>query len=143
VNTKGELIGINTAIKSNTGSYTGYSFAIPSNIVKKVVGDLIKYGSTQRAYIGIQIQDIDQDFAKENGIDDLNGVYVAGLSDNGSAKDAGIKKGDVIKSVNGTQVKNTNELQAKIGEFQPGDKVDVQLIREGKSMTKNVTLKNQ
>lgn len=142
VNTKGELIGINTAIKSNTGSYAGYSFAIPSNIVRKVVSDLIEYGNVQRAYIGISIQNIDQELAKENKIDDLNGVYVNGLTENGSAKEAGIKEGDVVKSINGRPINNVNELQAKIGEYRPGDEIEVSLLRGEKTITKKVLLKN-
>jgi len=141
VNTKGELVGINTAIKSNTGSYAGYSFAIPSNIVKKVVNDIVEYGHVQRAFIGIHIRNIDSDFAKENKIDDLNGVYVLGLADGN--KDADLKEGDIIKSVNGTNTKNTNELQAKIGEYHPGDKVEIVYLRKGKLKTSSITLKNR
>lgn len=142
VNTKGELIGINTAIKSNTGSYAGYSFAIPSNIVKKVVNDLIEFGNVQRAYIGISIRNIDQELAEEKGIEDLNGVYVNGLSESGSAKEAGIKEGDIVKSINGIQVKNVNELQAKVGEYRPGDQIEVSLLRGDQQITKAITLKN-
>ncbi len=142
VNTKGELIGINAAIKSNTGSFAGYSFAIPANIAKKVVGDLIEYGSVQRAFIGINIRDIDEELANELEINDLNGVYVSGLSPNGSAKDAGIKEGDIVKKVEGFEIRNVNELQAKIGEFRPGDKINVTLKRDGQFLSKTVTLKN-
>lgn len=142
VNTKGELIGINAAIKSNTGSFAGYSFAIPANIAKKVVNDLIEYGNVQRAFIGINIQNIDEELAKEKEINDLNGVYVSGLSPNGSAKDAGIETGDIIKKVEGLEVHDVNELQAKIGEYRPGDKITVGLIRAGEFLEKEVTLKN-
>ena len=142
VNTKGELIGINAAIKSNTGSFAGYSFAIPSNIVQKVVNDLIEYGTVQRAYIGINIRNIDDEIAEESDLDDLNGVYIAGFSENSSADDAGLKEGDIVKEVEGLKIRNVAELQAKIGEYMPGDEVDVTVLRKGKRITKSVQLKN-
>lgn len=142
VNTKGELIGINAAIKSNTGSFAGYSFAIPANIVKKVVSDLKDFGMVQRAYIGVQIKNIDEKLAEEIGIDDLNGIYVAKLMDKGSAKDAGIKEGDIIREIEGLEVNSATELQAKIGEYRPGDQITVSIVREGKIIKKEVLLKN-
>lgn len=142
VNTIGELIGINAAIKSNTGSFAGYSFAIPSNIVKKVVSDLREFGTVQRAFIGINIRNIDENLAEEIGIDDYSGVYVVGLAKFGSAKEAGIQEGDIIKSIEGISVSTVTELQAKVGEYRPGDKINVSLIREGKRLEKEVTLKN-
>ncbi|MBL4708684.1 MAG: trypsin-like peptidase domain-containing protein [Flavobacteriales bacterium] len=142
VNTKGELIGINAAIKSNTGSFTGYSFAIPSNIVKKVVRDLKEFGNVQRAFIGVQIRNIDEELAKENNIDDFNGIYVTELIENGSAKEAGIIKGDIIKEVEGVKVNSATELQAKVGEYRPGDRISIKLVRNGKSIEKEVLLKN-
>ncbi len=142
VNTRGELIGINAAIKSNTGSFAGYSFAIPSNIAKKVVDDLVEFGTVQRAFIGINIRNIDEDLAKDLEINDLNGVYVSGLSEGGSAKIAGIKEGDIVKKVEGVVVRNVNELQAKVGEYRPGDKITVSLIRKGELMEKEVELRN-
>jgi Do/DeqQ family serine protease len=142
VNTKGELVGINAAIKSNTGSYAGYSFAIPSNLVKKVVEDLKEYGSVQRAFIGINIRNIDEGLAQEKDLDDLNGVYVSGLSDDGSAKKAGLKEGDVIKKIDNSIVNNVPQLQEKLGQKRPGDVVDVTVLRDGELLTKTVTLKN-
>ena len=142
VNTKGELIGINAAIKSNTGSFAGYSFAIPSNIVKKVVNDLVEYGTVQRAYIGINIRNIDEEIAKEEDLEDLNGVYIAGFAENSEANKAGLKEGDIIKSVEGLKVRTVSELQAKIGEYKPGDEVDITVNRKGKEITKSVILKN-
>lgn len=142
VNTKGELIGINAAIKSNTGSFAGYSFAIPSNIAKKVVYDIVEFGTVQRAFIGINIRDIDEGLAKDLEINDLNGVYVSGLSEGGSAKIAGIKEGDIVKKVEGVVVRNVNELQAKVGEYSPGDKITVSLLRKGELMEKEVELRN-
>ena len=142
VNTKGELVGINAAIKSNTGSFAGYSFAIPSNIVKKVVSDLKEFGTVQRAFIGINIRNIDENLAEEIGIDDYTGVYVAGLAEFGSAKEAGIQEGDIIKSIEGIEMNSVTELQAKVGEYRPGDKIEVVLIRDGVKQEKLVTLKN-
>ena len=91
MNTRGELIGINAAIASHTGSYEGYSFAIPSNIVRKVVDDLLMYGENQRAYIGIYPQEMDATLAEKAGMKDIKGVYVAGVTDDGAAQKAGIK----------------------------------------------------
>lgn len=142
VNTKGELVGINAAIKSNTGSFAGYSFAIPANIVRKVVDDLKEFGTVQRAFIGVRIQNINEELAEENNIDDLNGVYVTDLVDNGSAKEAGIKSGDIIRKVEGVMVNSSTELQAKVGEYRPGDHIDIELIRDGEKLTKTVLLKN-
>lgn len=93
-NTHGELIGINAAIASNTGSYSGYSFAIPVNIVKKVVDDLLEFGSVQRGFIGVSIRDLDAAFAKEKSLKTLSGVYVSGLTNDGAGAIAGIKEGD-------------------------------------------------
>ena len=142
VNTKGELIGINAAIKSNTGSFAGYSFAIPANIVKKVVSDLTEFGTVQRAFIGINIRNIDEDLAKEYDIADFNGVYVAGLADKGSAKEAGIEEGDIVKTVEGVTVNTVAELQAKVGEYRPGDEITVTVLRDEKLISKKVMLKN-
>lgn len=142
VNTKGEVIGINAAIKSNTGSFAGYSFAIPANIAKKVVNDLIEYGSVQRAFIGINIKNITEELAKEKEINDLNGIYVSGLAPNGSAKEAGIEEGDIVKKIEGLIVRNVNELQAKVGEYRPGDKITVTILRNGELINKDVVLKN-
>ncbi len=127
VNTKGELVGINAAIASHTGVYEGYSFAIPVNIVKKVVEDLKNYGATQRAYLGVQIRDIDDQFAKMAGINSLDGVYVAGVVEGGGAEDAGIHAGDVILSINDKPVNSTSELTGIIGQYRPGDKVVVKI----------------
>ncbi len=142
VNTKGELVGINAAIKSNTGSYAGYSFAIPSNLVKKVVEDLKEYGSVQRAFIGINIRNIDEALAKEKELTDLNGVYISGITDGGSAKKAGLKEGDIIKKIDNVSVKNVPQLQEKLGQKRPGDIVNVTVERDGEFLTKEVTLKN-
>lgn len=142
VNTKGELVGINAAIKSNTGSFAGYSFAIPANIVKKVVSDLKEFGTVQRAFIGINIRDIDDELAEKMDISDLNGVYVSGLATKGSAKEAGIKEGDIVVEVEGVKVSTTTELRAKVGEYRPGDEITVSVLRNGVLLDKEVLLKN-
>jgi serine protease Do len=142
VNANGELIGINTAIQSNTGSYTGYSFAIPSNIVQKVVNDLKEYGTVQRAFIGVSIQNIDDKIAKELELNDLSGVYVNSVTKNGSASKAGVKSGDIIKKVGNKTVNDVPELQEQISQFRPGDKVNMTVYRDNKELEIPVTLKN-
>jgi serine protease Do len=143
VNTKGELVGINTAIASNTGAYTGYSFAVPVNVARKVVNDLIEFGAVQRAFIGVSIRDIDGKFATENGIDRTEGVYVNGLTDGGAATVAGIKEGDIIVAVDGAPVRNVPELQERIGTYRPGDVAQVDVIRKGTPTRFDVTLRNR
>jgi Do/DeqQ family serine protease len=143
VNTKGELIGVNAAIASNTGSYTGYSFAIPVNIVKKVVGDLIEYGEVQRAYLGVSIRNIDAEFAKERNIKDLKGVYVDALTESGSAKDNGILVGDIINKIDGVEVNSNAELLEQIGKHRPGDHVTLFISRGDKTIEIPIQLRNK
>ena len=143
VNTQGELIGINAAIATGTGYYAGYSFAIPVNIVKKVVNDLMLYGETQRGFIGVQILDVNSELADQVGLDTPGGVYIAGLMDGGSAEEAGIKDGDVILSVNSQPVNSTAELMESIGQHSPGDQVDIEVFRAGDRLHFPVVLKNQ
>jgi Do/DeqQ family serine protease len=143
VNQNGELIGINTAIASNTGSYTGYSFAVPVNMVKKIMGDLLNFGTVQRALLGIQIIDMNQELAELNGIENLNGVYISKLMLNGAAKDGGLKEGDVIRKVGNTIISSSAELQEQIGQFHPGDKINITFEREGELKTTELTLKNK
>ncbi len=143
VNTNGDLIGINSAIASQNGAYIGYSFAIPVNIVKKVVADLVELGVVQRAFIGVSIHDIDSKFAEDKGLKNLNGIYVSGLSENGSAEQAGIELGDVITKIEEIDVKNVSELQEQVGKYRPGNKIKVSLVRGGKEMTLPVILKNK
>lgn len=142
VNTNGELVGINTAIVSNNGSYQGYSFAIPVNIVKKVVGDLVEFGTVQRAYIGVSIVDINAKFAKENNLKQLKGAYVANLVAGGSAEAAGIQAGDVITGIQDAPVNSVSELHEQIARYRPGDKVNVNLMRNEKEVNVAVTLKS-
>jgi Do/DeqQ family serine protease len=143
VNTKGELVGINTAIYSQTGLYTGYSFAVPISIAGKVVSDLKKYGSVQRAMLGVFI--IDPDIVKQGKdpkIKELKGAYVADFAMRSSAKEAGIEVGDVITAVNGNRVTSTNNLQEQSLKYQPGDKVKVKVDRYGTEKEFTVELKN-
>jgi serine protease Do len=143
VNTHGELIGINTAIASQTGSYAGYAFAVPSNLVHKVVSDLMEYGTVQRAYLGVSIRDIDSKLAKEKSLNETDGVYVNSVNDGGSASLAGVKEGDVILKVAGTNVNSVPELQEQISRYRPGDKVNLTVRRGSKESTLLVLLKNK
>jgi serine protease Do len=143
VDLDGELIGINTAIASLTGTYMGYGFAIPSNIVSKVVEDIMKYGMVQRAYLGVMIHDVNGDFANEKKLSVNEGAYVDSLTENSSAGQAGIKIGDVIVKVDDTPIVKSADLLEKIGTHRPGDKVDVVVNRKGKEFTYSVTLANQ
>ena len=143
VNTKGELIGINAAIASHTGSYEGYSFAIPSNIVRKVVDDLLMYGETQRAYLGIYPQEMDAEKADQAGMRDIKGVYVGDVIADGAAEKAGIQKGDVIDRINGYQINTTTQLLEVIRQYRPGDEVEVEVIRDGKLRYYTVGLLNE
>ncbi len=142
VNLKGELIGINTAIASHTGSFTGYAFAIPSNIVKKVVTDIIEYGEVQRAILGVKIQELTADLAKENGIKEIKGVYVYDVEKDGAADAAGIKPGDVIVSINGFEVNSTAQLQEQISRYRPNQQIDVIVNRNNSRNPFKVTLRN-
>jgi len=143
VNLDGGLIGINAAIASPTGSFSGYGFAIPSNIVNKVVEDLLKYGAVQRAVLGVMIRSVDGEFAKQKDLDVVSGVYVDSLMENSAAGAAGIKPGDVILSVDGTEVKSSPELQEIIARHNPGDVVKIKLDRNGTDKELDVTLHNR
>jgi Do/DeqQ family serine protease len=143
VNTKGELMGINTAIASQTGTFTGYSFAVPVSIVSKVVADLKEFGVVQRAILGVQMRDIDDEFAKEKKLSTMEGVYVADVLENGAAKTAGIKVGDIITAINDLKVKTMAEMQEQMGRFRPGDKIQVTVVRNGKEVDFEVELRNR
>jgi serine protease Do len=142
VNTSGELVGINTAIMSSTGAYQGYAFAIPVNIVKKVVSDLIEFGTVQRAFLGVSIEDINAKKAQIKGLKQLNGVYINGLTTSGAAEHAGIRIGDVITSIESNKVNTVAELQEQVSKYRPGDKVKVTVIRNEKEVIVPVTLTN-
>ena len=149
VNTRGELVGINAMLYSQTGSYSGYGFAIPTTIMNKVVDDLKKYGTVQRAMIGIQGSDVKNyvDMQKEQGkeidLGTMEGIYVAKVVEDGAAADAGIKEGDVITAIDGEKVTRMAELQEVIAKKRPGDKVTLTYLREKKKKTETVTLKNE
>lgn len=143
VNQRGELIGINTAIASNTGSYTGYSFAVPVNMVKKIMKDLAQHGTVQRALIGVQIRELDQNLANEIEINDLNGVYISDVVPGGAAEEANLQAGDIIREINGDKIKSPAALQEKIGQFRPGDQISLIFERNGKLVSQTITLKNK
>ena len=147
VNTHGELVGINTLIKSQTGSYVGYSFAIPSAIVKKVVVDLKEYGVVQRALLGVSYREIDEEFVEafgeEYGIRETGGVYVADVSEDGAAKAAGIRKGDVITAIDGIRLGNNTNLAEIMSRYRPNDKVTISVKRDGKTKQFEVVLRNK
>jgi serine protease Do len=135
INTKGELIGINSAIASPTNAYAGYSYAIPINLAKKIVNDLMKYGNVQRAYLGIS--------PDEQKISDGGGAYIGQVAKEGAAYDAGIKSGDVITKINGVTIDSWNELQASVASYKVGDKIALVYLRDGKAYTVNAVLKNK
>jgi len=143
VNLNGDLIGINTAIASPTGSYTGYGFAIPANIVSKVVEDFIKYGIVQRAYLGVLIRDINGDLMKDHHLKISEGVYVDSLLNKSAAAEAGIQAGDIVVSVDDDPILKSADLLEQIARHRPGDKVNVTVNRSGKELSYNVTLANQ
>ena len=143
VNTAGELIGINTMIYSQTGNYSGCSFAVPSNTVKKVITDIKQYGTVQRAVLGIQYTELTAEKAKEEKITATNeGIYVAKVTDRGAAKEAGLQEGDVIVKLNGSRVKDSGEMQEEMNKLRPGDKAEVEYYRNNKLRHTTVTFKN-
>jgi serine protease Do len=145
INTDGKLIGINSAIASPTGAYAGYSFTIPVNIVKKIVADLMKHGTVQRAYLGIEYprENLSDEVKEQNGIKEGEGVFVLNARTEGAAAAAGIKKGDIITKVNGVPVVNAADMVGQIATFRPGDKINITYRRDGKESTVAVTLRNE
>ena len=142
VNKKGELVGINTAIVSQTGSYTGYSFAVPVNIVKRVASDLIDYGSVKRAMLGITMQPVstlDKEIQEKLKLNSMNGVYIVEVSKGSAAEEAGLKQGDVIIAIDGQRVTDGASVQEKVNNYHPGDKAVITYIRDGKELTTDVT----
>ena len=132
VNAAGELVGINTSIISRTGSYAGYAFAVPVNIVSKVVDDFIEYGAVQRAMLGISITDVNAEVAAQANLTDIDGVYVAAVQKDSPAEKGGIRQGDVIREINLNPVHNSAGLQEQISKLRPGEKAVVTVLREGK-----------
>ncbi len=145
INTDGQLIGINSAIASPTGSYAGYSYAVPVNIVKKVVNDLMKFGTVQRAFLGIEysMEDPTEDERKEYGLKEGEGVLVNNAPVGGAAYAAGIKKGDIVTKINNVKVTTGPEMVEQVTRYKPGDKVSLTYLRGGKEITANLTLKNR
>ncbi len=143
VNLDGDLIGINTAIASPTGSYSGYGFAVPSNIVQKTVDDLVEYGIVQRGFLGVMIRSVDGNLASQEDINVNEGVYISDFAENSAAEKAGIKKGDVIFEVEGRTVRSAPELQEAIGRKRPGDEVLVKVNRGGEIKEIEITLFNR
>ena len=141
VDTEGRLIGINTAIYAPTGTYAGYSFAVPINLAKKVMQDLIDFGEVKRGYLGVMIRDVNSDFAKANGLNVTEGIYITELIEGGAAINSGMKEGDVIIEVNGKKTNSVPQLQEQIGSRNPGDSVVVTVNRKGINKKVNVTLR--
>jgi S1-C subfamily serine protease len=144
VNTQGQLVGINTAIASQTGSYSGYSFAVPVNLVNKVMSDLIDYGIVQRGYLGVQISDVSQEIKEKNKLPNLKGVFLAKVIEDGSADKAGLKDGDVILKIGSKEVNSVSALQEEIGKRRPGDKVSLTVRqKDGDEVIRELVLRNK
>jgi len=143
VNTRGELVGINTAIASRTGSYSGYSFAVPSSIVQKVIHDLLEYGRVERAYIGIEISNLNQNMADRLDIADVQGVYVSGVIAQSAADEGGIEQGDIISQIEGREINSFAELQGEVSKYHPGDKIDILIKRGNKELLVDVILQDR
>jgi len=142
VNTNGELVGINTAIITRSGRYEGYSFAIPSNLARKVIRDLKDFGVVQRAILGISIDEVNDERAKKLDLESVEGIYISKVSENSGAQEAGLRKGDVIVKINGAKTSSMPVLQEQIARFRPGNTVKVDYFRNGKRYQTQVTLKN-
>lgn len=143
VNLQGKLIGINTAIASPTGAFAGYSFAVPVNLVRKVVIDLMEFGQVQRGLLGVMIRDLNAELGKEKEIENLRGVYVEDVNENSAAEVSGLKVGDIITSVNGIEVNNPAQLQEVVALYRPGDKITIKYRRNGKEKETEATLRNK
>lgn len=143
VDLNGGLLGINTAIASPTGSYSGYGFAVPSDIVSKIVEDLIKFGVVQRGWLGVSVQSVNNDLAKQFDLEVIEGAYVSGFAEKSAAKDAGVKEGDVVVKLDNTPIKTSTALTEYIGRKRPGDKVEVTVNRGGKEVSYSVMLKGR
>jgi Do/DeqQ family serine protease len=142
INTRGQLVGINTAIATRTGSFSGYSFAIPVTIVEKVVNDFIEYGAVQRAILGVEIRDVTAELAREENLDEIEGVFVAGVRDGGAAKEAGIRPKDIIIAIDNKRVNSMSELQEMVSKYRPGETVRVVIKRNGELKQYDLVLRN-
>ena len=143
VNTRGELVGINAAIMTKSGNYEGFSFAIPSNLTRKVVKDLMEFGAVQRGWLGVEIRNINNQKAEELGLDDVSGVYLDVIRKGSGAESAGLRSGDVMIEVNGVKTDNTPTFMEQIARYRPGDKIVIKYIRDGKEYASDVILRNQ
>lgn len=143
VNLSGGLLGINTAIASPTGAYAGYGFAVPSNIVSKIVEDLIKYGSVQRGWLGVTVMSVTSELVKEHDLAVTEGAFINGFAEKSAAKEAGIKEYDVVVRINDTPIKSSAALIEMVGRHRPGDKLMITVNRKGKEITIPVVLKNR
>jgi Do/DeqQ family serine protease len=143
VNTRGELVGINTAISSQTGSYVGYSFAVPSNIAKKVIEDLIEFGNVQKAFLGIQFVELDGQNSEKLDTSVSEGIYVTKVIEGGAAMEAGIKKDDIIIKMNQTEITKFSDLKGQLNALRPGEKIDITVLRDDDEKVFTVTLKNK
>ena len=143
VSLDGGLLGINTAIASPTGAYSGYGFAVPSNIVSKVVEDLIAYGAVQRGWLGVTVQNVTSDLAKQEMLDRNEGAYIVDFAENSAAREAGLQKGDVVVQMDDSEIKSSTALIEYVGQRRPGDKIVIKVDRKGKIVEVPVTLKNK
>jgi serine protease Do len=143
VDLNGGLLGINTAIASPTGSYSGYGFAVPSDIVSKIVEDLLQYGVVQRGWLGVSIASVNNELVKQNDLTVREGAFISGFADNSSAKEAGLKEGDVVTKIDNYPIRSNSALIEYIGRHRPGDKLQVTVNRKGKELVVPVTLKNR
>ena len=143
VDLNGNLIGINSAIATPTGSYAGYSFAIPANLVNKVVKDMIDFGIVQRGFLGVNIREIDDEMAKDLKLENIEGAYIAEVNKASAAEEGGLKRGDVIIKVGDAAIRNTADLQEHVARYRPGDKVKLDVYRDGKTIIKEITLKSK
>lgn len=143
VNTNGQLVGINTAIITQTGRYEGYSFAIPANLVRKVIADIKDFGIVQRGFLGVVIEDVDQDIADKLNLKSLEGIHIVEINEGSAAFDAGLKAGDVITHINNIKVKTMPALQEQVARYRPGDKIAIGFLRNNTKKTVKLTLKNK
>ncbi len=143
VNTRGDLVGINTAIITRSGRYEGYSFAVPSNLVQKVIADLKEFGIVQRGFLGVNIRDVTDEIAQDLNLDTREGVYITVVNPESAADEAGLQAGDVITHINGNKVRSTPELQEQVALYRPGNPIDVKYIRGGREFSGSVVLRNQ
>lgn len=143
VNEEGKLVGINTAILTRSGRYEGYSFAVPSNLARKVMRDIVEFGEVQRGFLGVVIENLDEEIADEKGLESLNGTFIREVKSGSAADDAGLLSGDIIVAINNVSVKGSPELQEQVALFRPGEKIKVNFIRGGTPMETDIILRNR